>query len=77
MIIAAWLIALLVQLPYVAAEHMYSFHPGKKKDGKEPLFITLISTGVFSDSSCKLLPLSYIFLHDAELFGVNTLIFYT
>ena len=76
MIMAAWLIALLVQLPYVAAEHMYSFHPGKI-DGKEPFFITLISTGVFPDSSCKLLPLSYIFLHDAELFGVNTLIFYT
>ena len=46
MIMAAWLIALLVQLPYVAAGHMYSFHPGKifcNQDGKEPFFITLIS----------------------------------
>ena len=39
MIFAAWLIASLVQLPYVAAGHRFLFHPGKifcNQDGKGP-----------------------------------------
>ena len=46
MIIAAWLVASLVQLPYVAAGHRYSFHPGKifcNQDGKEPFSTILVS----------------------------------
>ncbi|XP_022807428.1 melatonin receptor type 1B-B-like [Stylophora pistillata] len=45
MLLAAWMIAFLAQLPYVATGHTYSFHPGKtycNQDGKEPFFITLI-----------------------------------
>ena len=44
MIMAAWLIASLVQLPYVVAGHRYIFHPGKiycNQDGKK-LFSTIL-----------------------------------
>lgn len=46
MILAAWLIATLVQIPYVASGHRYLFHPGKifcNQDGKEP-FSTILVT---------------------------------
>jgi len=46
MIFAAWLIASLVQIPYVAVGHRFLFHPGKifcNQDGKEP-FSTILVT---------------------------------
>lgn len=46
MIFAAWLIASLVQLPYVAVGHRFLFHPGKiycNQDGKEPFSTILVS----------------------------------
>lgn len=46
MILAAWLIASLVQIPYVASGHRYLFHPGKifcNQDGKKPFSTILVS----------------------------------
>ena len=46
MIFAAWLIASLAQLPYVAVGHRFLFHPGKiycNQDGKEPFSTILVS----------------------------------
>ena len=46
MIFAAWLIASLVQIPYVAVGHRFHFHPGKifcNQDGKEPFSTILVS----------------------------------
>ena len=46
MIFAAWAIASLVQLPYVASGHRYLFHPGKifcNQDGREPFSAILVS----------------------------------
>ena len=46
MIFVAWLIASLVQIPYVAVGHRFLFHPGKifcNQDGKEP-FSTILVT---------------------------------
>ena len=46
MIFAAWVIASLVQLSYVAAGHRYLFHAGKifcNQDGREPFSTILVS----------------------------------
>jgi len=46
MIFAAWVIASLVQLPYVAAGHRFLFHAGKiycNQDGREPFSTILVS----------------------------------
>ena len=45
MIFAAWVIASVVQVPYVAVGHRYLFHPGKiycNQDGRKPFSMILV-----------------------------------